>query len=182
MFFNCVSDNRKEVQRRAILEFERRFVGNETEETFEQRDIAGKEMRLRDLQLMALLLDPRAKASTSLLSRERWVRARLFLRTECVRICATIKLLERKGLVSRKRDATEVDLDADILLEPNSESMNDVRTLADISMFDFGVEVEATIDDTDSDMDNEEFLNGTHLKRGVEFDNAINLWTRYMPD
>ena len=60
--------------------------------------------------------------------------------------------------------------------------MNGVRTLADISMFDFGVEVEATIDDTDVDMDNAEFLNGTRLKGGAEFDNAINLWTRHMPD
>ena len=112
MFVHCLSDNDKEVRRREILEFERRFVGNETEETFEQRGISGKETRLHDLQLMALLLDPRAKASTSLLSRERWVRARLFLRKECVGICATIKLSERKGLVSRKRDATETDLDA----------------------------------------------------------------------
>ena len=45
-------------------------------------------------------------------------------------------------------------------------------------MFYFGVEVEASVDDIDADMDDEDFLNETRLKGGVEFDNAIKLWIR----
>ena len=88
-----------------------------------------------------------------------------------------------KGIVLiKKRDAAETDLDADILQELIPETMNDVRTCVDTSMFDFGEEVDTNSDDRDVDMDDEEFLNEIRLNGGAEFDNAIKLWTRYIPD
>ena len=67
---------------------------NQTEETFEQQGIAGKEIYLHDCQLMALLLDPRTKGNTSILSHTRWNNARLLLRKENIDIYTTIKLSE----------------------------------------------------------------------------------------
>ena len=41
--------------------------------------------------------------------------------------------------------------------------MNDVRTCVDISMFDFGEELDTSNNDGDADMGDEEFLNETPL-------------------
>ena len=69
-----------------------------------------------------------------------------------------------KGIVLiKKRDAAETDLDADILQELIPETMNDVRTCVDISMFDFGEELDTSNNDGDADMGDEEFLNETPL-------------------
>ena len=79
-----LSNNGKEVRRRAILEFERRFMENQTE-------------------LMALLLDPCTKGNTSIMSRKRWNDARLLLRKEYIDIHTTIKLSEYMQLKEKMK-------------------------------------------------------------------------------
>ena len=80
---------------------------------------------------------------------------RLLLRKEHIDTHTNIKLSEGKVLVSRKRNAIEADLDADVLQEPIPETMNDVRIRVGISVFDFGAEVDAGSDERDADMDDE---------------------------
>ena len=65
------------------------------EETFDEKDIVGKEMNLYDLQLMALIMDPHTKENTSITSRARRNKARLLPKDKCTHTCATIKLSER---------------------------------------------------------------------------------------
>ena len=95
-----------------------------------------------------------------------------------------VKIKEKmKGLVSKKRGATEAELDADILEEPIPDTTNDVRTCVDTSIFDFGEEVSANSDEEgERDIGNEDFLDETFINRKTEFDNVIKLWIRYMPD
>ena len=92
-------------------------------------------MHVHDRQLMALLLDSRTKRKRSILSIQRWHKAKILLKLEHVEVYETIKMDERaklkammKGRVSKKRGATEADLDAEILDEPIPDTTNDVRT------------------------------------------------------
>ena len=95
-----------------------------------------------------------------------------------------VKLKEKmKGLVSKKREATEAELDAEILEETIPDTTNDVRTYVDTSMFDFGEDVSVNSDEEgERDIGDEDFLNETFINGKIEFDNVIKLWIRYMPD
>ena len=127
---------------------------NKTEETFQHQGITDKEMYVHDRQLMAMLLDPRTKGNRSILSIQRWNEARVLLKLEYVHVYKATKMAERaklkekmKGLVSKKRGATEAELDAEILEETIPDTTNDVRTCVDTSMFNSGEKVSANSDE-----------------------------------
>ena len=101
-----------------------------------------------------------------------------------------IKISERaqlktkmKVLGSKKRGTIEAELRVETLDEPISKTTNDIKECADTGMFDFGKEISLNIyAGRERDIGNEDFLNGARLNRKNEFDNAIKLWMRHVPD
>ena len=62
----------KKIQIRAIIEFERRFMGSVEKDIFDHQSIESKETHLHDSQLTYLLLNPCTKRNTSIIFREMW--------------------------------------------------------------------------------------------------------------
>ena len=150
---SALSDTIKEVCRRDSLEFERRFMKNNTEETFQHLDIIDKETYARGRKLIDLLLDHRNKGSRAILSFQRHNHARVLLKTEDLRVFESIKISERvqlkvnmKDLVTKKRDSTQTELYAETVHKHISETPNDVRTCVDTGVFDFGEEISSNRD------------------------------------
>ena len=103
---------------------------------------------------MNLLLDSRTKGNRVILSFQRWIKVRVLLEIEHVRVHESIKISEHaqlkdimKYLVPKKRDETEDELDAKTLDELILETTNDVRTCSDIRMLDFGEELSSNSDE-----------------------------------
>ena len=106
--------------------------------------VSDKEMHMHDQQLIALMVDLRTKGNRRILSFQRWNKERVLLKLQNPRTYATIKMLEcaqlkeKKGLVLKKRDIVEAELDAETLEEPISKTMSDFRTWKDARVLDFG--------------------------------------------
>ena len=63
------------------------------------------------------------------------------------------------------------------------DTTNDVRTCVDTSMFDFDEDLNGSDQERErDDIGDDDFLNETSINGKTEFDNAIKLWIRYMPD
>ena len=101
-----------------------------------------------------------------------------------IKMAERVKLKEKmKGVISKKRGATEAELDVESLEEPIPDTTKDGRTCVDTTMFDFGEDLNGSDQKRKrDDIGDEDFLNKTRINGKTEFDNAIKLWIRYMPD
>jgi len=102
---------------RAILECERRFFGNNTEEIYDEcDDEVAKKVQLTDREKGMLLLDPRTCMQQSIMDEEAWREAYDIVQDEYVELYYA-KMIEKRAEISTLDDvvsATETDDDDDL--------------------------------------------------------------------
>ena len=188
-----MSELGKKCVKRATLEFERRFMGNTEEVQFKlQLPAKEGELVINDRQKVAMLLDPRIKRNTQVMTRDGWTDAGEILGREYIKFYCQCKDYDRKEkqelLMLRAESAptagaevTPAVVNATITQERRAPDTGGSVLLNDV-LSDSDEERMNDDEDMDAEPSDEDILAKDIEDASIEFRSAFKQWKRYAPD
>lgn len=156
------SDKGKECKQRALLECERKFFGNRSEDVIR----GASEIKLKDREKAALVLDKRTCANTNVLSKRAWQDACNALKEFYISFYTTAMAYKRM-----KKSGTTVQ-------EQQQEEKEDEKPTADND--DFAELFESFDAENEDNLVSETDMRRHDTRRGgLEYEKVIKNWTRY---
>ena len=182
---NNMSINGKICRKRAILEFERRMMGNVTEEIFADGE-KGNVLSILPRQQIAMYLDPRVKRNLAAMDSDGWQKAKQHFEDEYVKFYCHIKSQERKEKEAEEQkqkesqgekddvESIEVDNERDTEKKPGTLNVNNLMSDSDSSEPEEG--------NNNVLLTEEEFCNMNKIEGKAEFYSVFKKWKKYQPN
>ena len=166
---------------RAVIEFERRFMGNTANTSFKEQGKEEERININERQQIAMCLDPRVKGNTDIMSKDDWIQAFAILKKEYLKVYVEMEAYKRKLLaitVSEK------------LIREDPPTSQEIKKEKTNGMFEFNNAFEencsasSSSDDSDVEILNDEKVLRVRDEKAAakEFKRIGKKWKRYTPD